>query len=174
MNIGQAAKTSGVSAKMIRYYEQIGLIPEAARSNAGYRRYGATDVHTLRFIRRARDLGFSVEQIGELLALWRDRSRSSARVKAVAKSHVDGLKAKIAELQSMVRTLEHLADHCHGDERPECPILEDLALSSQQIAPVAIKHIPVGRGGKSGGVPGVQRDASRAKRARTGLRATRT
>lgn len=127
MNIGQAAKSSGVSAKMIRYYEQIGLIPKAIRSDAGYRNYSTSDAHCLRFIRRARDLGFSVEQISELLALWRDRDRASSDVKAVALAHVAGLKAKIAELQAMTQTLEHLADHCHGNDRPDCPIIEDLA-----------------------------------------------
>ena len=127
MNIGEAAKFSGVSAKMIRYYEQIGLIPKAARSEAGYRHYSTPDAYSLRFIRRARDLGFSVEQIAELLVLWRDRDRASADVKAMALSHAAGLKTRIAELQAMVQTLEHLADHCHGDDRPECPILADLA-----------------------------------------------
>lgn len=127
MNIGQAAKFSGVSAKMIRYYEQIGLIPKANRSDAGYRNYSATDAHSLRFIRRARDLGFSVEQISELLVLWLDRDRASADVKAMALSHVAGLNAKIAELQAMAQTLGHLADHCHGNDRPDCPILADLA-----------------------------------------------
>lgn len=127
MNIGQAAKFSGVSAKMIRYYEQIGLIPKALRSDAGYRNYSSQDAHSLRFIRRARDLGFSVEQISELLVLWRDRDRASADVKAMALSHAAGLNAKIAELQAMAQTLEHLADHCHGNDRPDCPILADLA-----------------------------------------------
>ena len=127
MNIGQAAKFSGVSAKMIRYYEQIGLIPQAIRSDAGYRHYSSPDVHSLRFIRRARNLGFSVEQISELLVLWRDRGRASADVKAMALSHVAGLKAKIADLQAMAQTLEHLADHCHGNNRPDCPIISDLA-----------------------------------------------
>ena len=127
MNIGQAAKFSGVSAKMIRYYEQIGLIPKAIRSDAGYRHYSSPDVHSLRFIRRARDLGFSVDQISGLLVLWRDRDRASADVKAMALSHAAGLNAKIAELQAMAQTLEHLADHCHGNDRPDCPILADLA-----------------------------------------------
>jgi Cu(I)-responsive transcriptional regulator len=127
MNIGDAAKLSGVSAKMIRYYEQIGLVPQATRSDAGYRHYSSADVHTLRYIRRARDLGFSVEQISELLVLWRDRDRASADVKAMALSHVAGLKAKIAELQAMAQTLEHLAEHCHGNDRPDCPIIADLA-----------------------------------------------
>ena len=127
MNIGQAAKFSGVSAKMIRYYEQIGLIPQAIRSDAGYRHYSSPDVHSIRYIRRARDLGFSVEQIAELLILWRDRDRASADVKAMALSHVAGLKAKIAQLQVMAQTLEHLANHCHGNDRPDCPIIADLA-----------------------------------------------
>ncbi len=127
MNIGQAANFSGVSAKMIRYYEQIGLIPKAIRSDAGYRSYSSPDAHRLRFICRARDLGFSVEQISELLALWCDRDRASANVKAMALAHVAGLKAKVAELQAIAQTLEHLAHHCHGNDRPDCPILADLA-----------------------------------------------
>lgn len=127
MNIGQAAKMSGVSAKMIRYYEQIGLIPQAARSVAGYRHYSPSDVHSLRFIWRARGLGFSVEQISALLVLWRDSDRASADVKEMALSHAAGLRAKIAELHSMAQTLEHLANHCHGNDRPDCPILADLA-----------------------------------------------
>lgn len=127
MNIGQAATSTGISAKMIRYYEQIGLIPQAGRSDAGYRHYSESDLHSLRFIRRARDLGFSVEQISGLLVLWRDRERASHDVKAMALSHVDGLRKKIAELQTMLRALEHLADNCHGTDRPDCPILADLA-----------------------------------------------
>ncbi len=127
MNIGQAARFSGVSAKMIRYYEQVGLIPQAIRSDAGYRHYSSPDAHSLRYIRRARDLGFSVEQISGLLVLWRDRDRASADVKAMALLHVAGLKAKIAELQIMAQTLEHLADHCHGNDGPACPIIADLA-----------------------------------------------
>jgi len=127
MNIGQAAQFSGVSAKMIRYYEQIGLVPKAIRSDAGYRNYSLPDAYRLRFIRRARDLSFSLEQISELLVFWCDRDRVSADVKAMALSHVAGLKAKIAELQTMVQTLEHLADHCHGNDLPDCPIIADLA-----------------------------------------------
>lgn len=127
MNIGQAAKASGVSAKMIRYYESIGLISPAARSDAGYRHFSEIEVHTLRFIRRARDLGFTVEQIAELLALWQDRSRKSADVKKMAMSHVATLRQKIEKLESMVVTLTKLASCCHGDERPDCPILEDLS-----------------------------------------------
>lgn len=127
MHIGQAAKLSGLSAKMIRYYEELGLMPQAARSDAGYRHYSPADVHSLRFIRRARDLGFSVKQIAELLLLWQDRGRASADVKALALTHVAALNAKIAQLQAMAQTLEHLAQHCHGNARPDCPILADLA-----------------------------------------------
>lgn len=133
MNIGEAAEASGVSAKMIRYYEETGLIRKAARSASGYRHYDDADVHTLRFIRRARDLGFSVEQITALLALWRDRSRASADVKAMALEHVAELNRKIADLQSMARTLSSLAKHCGGDNRPDCPIIDDLASSSAKL-----------------------------------------
>lgn len=127
MNIGQAARASGVSAKMIRYYESIGLIAAPARSGAGYRLYAPDEVHTLRFVRRARLLGFSIGEVRELLALWRDRSRASADVKRVALRHVADLEGKIAELQAMAGTLKHLARTCHGDDRPDCPILRDLA-----------------------------------------------
>jgi Cu(I)-responsive transcriptional regulator len=127
MNIGEAARASGLSAKMIRYYEGTGLIGKAARSKAGYRHYGERDIHTLRFIRRARDLGFTVEQIGGLLGLWRDQSRASADVKNLAADHITALRAKIAALQVMVGTLDTLVRHCDGDDRPDCPILQDLA-----------------------------------------------
>jgi Cu(I)-responsive transcriptional regulator len=127
MDIGRAAKASGVTVKMIRHYEAIGLLPKVARTFANYRVYGPNEVHTLRFIRRARTLGFSMDDIRELLGLWQSRSRSSAAVKKIAGAHVAALKAKIAELETMVKTLEHLARHCHGDHRPECPILDDLA-----------------------------------------------
>ena len=126
MNIGQAADRSGVSAKRIRYYEQVGLIDSANRTDTGYRQYDERDVHTFRFIRRARRLGFSIPQIGTLLALWKDRKRNSADVKKVARSHVDELRLKITELQSMVDTLEDLASHCDGNARPDCPILVEL------------------------------------------------
>ena len=126
MNIGQAADAAGVSAKRIRYYEQIGLIDAATRSGAGYRVYDERDLHTLRFVRRSRQLGFSVPEIATLLALWRDRRRSSADVKAVALVHIAGMRAKITELQSMVDTLEELASRCDGDSRPDCPILVEL------------------------------------------------
>lgn len=161
MNIGQAANASGVSAKMIRYYEQTGLIPKAVRSESGYRHYSENDVHTLRFIRRARDLGFSVEQIAQLLALWRDRERASSDVKVVALSHVAGLKAKLSELEAMVRTLEHLAAHCHGDDRPECPIIEDLADGADAAAtPRRSNGVAAARFGKPGGVPVIRRGAA--------------
>ncbi|KPH82723.1 MULTISPECIES: Cu(I)-responsive transcriptional regulator [Bosea] len=129
MNIGEAAKRSGVSAKMIRYYESIGLIEAAQRTQAQYRVYEAEDVHTLRFVRRSRHLGFSLEETRALLALWRDKSRASADVKQLAMAHVGDLEAKAAELQAMADTLRHLAEHCHGDGRPDCPILSDLAAS---------------------------------------------
>lgn len=127
MNIGEAARSSGVSAKMIRYYEQIALIDNAARTESGYRIYSDKDVETLRFIRRARDLGFSVEEMHTLLALWRDKSRESSEVKRIALDHVGEIERRIRELEGMARTLRHLAGHCHGDHRPDCPILDDLA-----------------------------------------------
>lgn len=127
MTIGEAAAASGVSAKMIRYYEATGLIGRALRSGSGYRHYTDTDVHTLRFIRRARDLGFSTEAIADLLALWQDRSRHSADVKRIALGHVAALRGRIAALEAMAATLATLAAHCHGDQRPDCPILQDLA-----------------------------------------------
>jgi len=126
MNIGQAAAASGVSAKMLRHYESIGLVPKAGRTEAGYRVYGEAEVHTLRFIKRARDLGLPIERIRLLVGLWRDKDRSSADVKRVATEHVSELRAKIAELTGMCEALEHLAAACHGDHRPECPILHDL------------------------------------------------
>ncbi len=127
MNIGQAAKASGVSAKMIRHYESVGLLPPASRSDAGYRQYGDKDVRTLQFIRRSRDLGFSIEEIRGLVSLWQDRTRPSREVKALARQHLDFLDRKLAELQSMKHALAHLVSCCHGDERPDCPILENLA-----------------------------------------------
>lgn len=131
MNIGQASKQSGVSQRMIRHYEATGLIPKAARRDSGYRDYDDKDVHTLRFIRRARDLGFPIEEIGKLLGLWQDRSRASADVKALATARAEELKRKEREIKEMRRSLEQLAKHCHGDGRPDCPILEDLA--SEQL-----------------------------------------
>jgi MerR family transcriptional regulator, copper efflux regulator len=127
MNIGEAASLSGVSAKMVRHYEALGLLPRIARTDAGYRQYGQAEVHTLRFIRRARDLGFSMAEIGELLKLWQNRRRASADVRRIAERHVADLERRIAEMASMQRTLQHLIHGCHGDERPQCPILDELA-----------------------------------------------
>jgi len=132
MNIGQAASASGVSAKMIRHYESVALLPAASRTDSGYRQYGDKDVHTLRFIRRSRDLGFSIDEIRDLLSLWQDRKRPSRQVKALAKVHIEELAARLDELQSMKAALEHLVRCCHGDDRPDCPILEDLAGENRQ------------------------------------------
>jgi len=126
MNIGKAAAASGVSAKMIRYYESVGLVPPARRTDTAYRVYSDEDVHVLRFVRRARDLGFSVDAIRELLALWRDKGRASADVKRIAQQHIDALEARIVALQEMAGTLRRLAESCHGDDRPDCPILGGL------------------------------------------------
>ena len=127
MNIGQAARASGITAKMIRHYESVGLLPPAMRSDKGYRQYGEREVHVLRFIRRARDLGFSIKDISGLLSLWHDRQRPSRQVKALAQAHMQQLQRKIDELQSMRQTLEKLVQCCQGDERPDRPILQDLA-----------------------------------------------
>jgi Cu(I)-responsive transcriptional regulator len=127
MNIGEAAKASGVSTKMIRHYESIGLIDAALRTDAGYRLYSERDVQVLQFIHRSRTLGFSLEQIRTLLALWQDKQRASKDVRAMARQHIDELDRKIADMQAMRRTLETLATRCHGDERPDCPILDDLS-----------------------------------------------
>ena len=125
--IGDAARRSGVSAKMLRHYEALGLLGRVARTESGYRQYVEADVHTLRFIKRSRDLGFSMAQIGELVSLWRNRRRASANVKRIAQQHVQDLSERIAAMQAMQRTLQDLLQHCHGDERPDCPILDDLA-----------------------------------------------
>jgi len=137
MVIGEAAAASGVSAKMLRYYESIGLIPPADRTRAGYRVYQARDVETLRFIRRARDLGLSIERIKLLVGLWHDRHRPSREVKRIALQHVAELHAKIGELTAMCATLEELAEACHGDQRPECPILRDLEAGGRRADPVS-------------------------------------
>ncbi|OYV54645.1 MAG: Cu(I)-responsive transcriptional regulator [Acidiphilium sp. 37-67-22] len=126
--ISDAAKQSGVSAKMIRYYEGIGLLPQVDRTESNYRTYTESDIHTLRFIRRARDLGYSISDIKRLLSLWRDRGRASADVKRIALDHAESLRHKIASMEAMLRAVEHLADHCRGDHQPDCPIMDDLAV----------------------------------------------
>ncbi len=134
MNIGEAAKASGVSAKMIRHYEVVGLVPVPKRTESGYRQYNDNEVHTLRFIRQARDLGFSIHEIGELLSLWHNRKRPSRLVKALAQAHIQALEQKAQELLAMKATLEHLVHCCHGDERPDCPILDVLASNEPPAA----------------------------------------
>ena len=126
-NIGEAARQSGVSAKMVRHYESLGLLPTVHRTDAGYRQYGDKEVHTLRFIRRARLLGFSMAEIAELLKLWQNQQRASADVKRIAQAHVADLERRIAEMQAMRQTLQQLAHCCQGDNRPDCPILAELA-----------------------------------------------
>ncbi len=131
MKIGEISEASGVSQRMIRHYEKIGLIPPAARRDSGYRDYDQRDLHTLRFIGRARDMGFPIEEIRTLLALWHDRERSSAEVKKLAMSRAAELRERIAVLEGMRRTLEHLGASCHGDDRPDCPILDELETGQQ-------------------------------------------
>ena len=126
MNIGQAAKASGLTAKMLRYYERIGLLAPAGRTDSGYRQYGAEDLRVLAFVRRSRELGFSLEEIRQLLSLWQDRQRASADVKALAKRHIAELDLKIAELTRLRSTLGELVSCCHGDASHECPILDTL------------------------------------------------
>ncbi|WP_422844680.1 Cu(I)-responsive transcriptional regulator [Acidovorax sp. M2(2025)] len=125
--IGTAARRAGISARMVRHYEALGLITGVARTDSGYRQYTEADVHALHFIRRARDLGFSMEEIAELLGLWHDRSRASSQVKRIAQAHIDDLNTRIAAMQAMQRTLQTLVSCCQGNDRPECPILDDLA-----------------------------------------------
>ena len=134
MVIGEAAKASGVSAKMLRYYESIGLIPTAVRTESGYRTYGMSEVETLRFIRRARDLGLSMERIKLLVGLWHDRDRPSREVKRIALAHLAELRAKISALSAMCQAIEELAHACHGDQRPECPILRDLEAGGREAS----------------------------------------
>jgi len=126
-NIGEAARRSGVSARMVRHYEGLGLLPAVARTESGYRQYTEADIHTLRFVKRSRDLGFSMDEIAELVGLWHNRRRTSASVKRIAQKHLGELEQRIADMQAMQRTLSHLVHCCHGDARPDCPILEDLA-----------------------------------------------
>ena len=127
VNIGEAARLSGVSPKMVRHYESLGLLTRVARTDSGYRQYSEADVHTLRFIKRSRDLGFSMEEISGLVGLWQNRRRASASVQRIAQKHADDLAQRIEQMQEMQRTLQHLIHCCHGDERPDCPILEELA-----------------------------------------------
>jgi Cu(I)-responsive transcriptional regulator len=149
MNIGDAAKASGVTAKMIRHYESVGLFPQPDRTESGYRQYSAAEVHTLRFIRQARDLGFSLEDIKELLALWHNRRRPSRQVKALAEAHIQELEQKLQELHAMKATLEHLVHCCHGDDRPDCPILETLS-EENVVAPAVPKPKPNGQSATRG------------------------
>ncbi|MGQ0676709.1 MAG: Cu(I)-responsive transcriptional regulator [Rhodospirillales bacterium] len=135
MNIGNAAARSGVPAKTIRYYESIGLIRRAARTPGNYRDYDDVDLQTLRFIQRARKLGFSVKDVGALLALWRDKRRASGTVKRLAEGHIAEIDRRVEELKSMRRTLTHLMERCHGDERPDCPIIDELAGSAGAAEP---------------------------------------
>jgi Cu(I)-responsive transcriptional regulator len=147
LNIGEAARRSGVSPKMIRHYESQGLIRNARRTDAGYRLYDTADVHTLQFVRRARGLGFSMKEVAQLLGLWQNRRRSSGDVRRVAQRHINDLEQKIDELQGMKRTLEALVHRCHGDQRPECPILEDLAGIGDEAEAVTVKRAARDGGG---------------------------
>lgn len=133
MNIGEAAKASGVNAKLIRHYESIGIIPKASRSESGYRKYSENDVHILTFVRRSRSLGFSMKEIKKLVSLWRNRSRASSEVKNMTMTHIKALEEKIQDLQAIKNTLSNLAKHCHGDDRPACPILEDISEKRQSF-----------------------------------------
>lgn len=153
MNIGAAAKASGVTAKMIRHYESVGLFPEAARTDAGYRQYSDKEVATLRFIRHSRDLGFSIEQIRELLGLWQNRKRPSRQVRALAQAHLAELDEKLQELLAMKATLEHLVQCCHGDDRPDCPIIETLALDEAPAAAPATSRTAGLRPGRRAAKP---------------------
>jgi MerR family copper efflux transcriptional regulator len=134
MNIGEAARRSGVSAKMVRHYESLGLLGKVRRTDSGYRQYSPADVHVLRFIKRGRDLGFSMAEIAELVSLWNNRRRASASVKRIAQKHADELAQRVAAMQEMQRTLTHLIHGCQGNDRPDCPILDDLAGMPQSIA----------------------------------------
>ena len=127
VSIGEAARLSGISPRMVRHYEGLGLLSKVARTESGYRQYSAADVHTLRFIKRSRDMGFSMEQVAELVGLWHNRRRTSASVKRVAQAHLQELEQRIGAMQAMQRTLAHLVHCCHGDQRPDCPILDDLS-----------------------------------------------
>jgi Cu(I)-responsive transcriptional regulator len=144
MNIGEAARATGLSAKMIRHYEETGLLAPPLRTHSGYRVYSDDDVHTLHFIRRARDLGFSMKQMADLLALWRNRRRSSAEVKRLALAHAEELELKVKELQEMAGALRHLAHNCHGDSRPSCPIIAELAKPAAAVVKPGRKAVGPG------------------------------
>lgn len=154
-NIGEAARRSGVTAKMVRHYESLGLLPSVHRTEAGYRQYSDKEVHTLRFIKRSRDLGFSMQEIEQLLKLWQNRKRSSADVRKIASRHVAELDARMAEMESMRRTLQHLIHCCQGDHRPDCPILEELEGTGVALSTEARRNA-------SAGVPGAGHRRSRA------------
>ena len=139
--IGEAARRAGVSARMVRHYESLGLLPPVHRTDSGYRQYTEADVHALRFIRRGRDLGFSMEEIGTLLSLWQNQGRASSQVKEIAQRHIAVLAERIAAMQAMQRTLQSLVHCCHGDDRPDCPILDDLASADTDLTPVT--HAPL-------------------------------
>jgi MerR family copper efflux transcriptional regulator len=141
MNIGQAARQSGVSAKMVRHYESLGLLPKVQRSDSGYRQYSDAEVHTLRFIKRSRELGFSMAEIAELVSLWQNRRRASASVRRIAQKHADELTQRIAAMQAMQHTLAELIEGCHGDDRPDCPILDDLGASQDKDRPALQKTL---------------------------------
>lgn len=166
MNIGQAAQASGVTAKMIRHYESIGVLPVANRTHSGYRQYTEKDAHTLRFVRHSRDLGFSLDQIRELLDLWQNRRRRSRQVKAIAQAHVSQLEQKARELQAMKATLEHLVHGCQGDDRPDCPILTGLETGDTFVTmdAVPVRNDMKGRVAKNAEV-GVSRENSVASHA---------
>ncbi|HEY9239630.1 MAG TPA: Cu(I)-responsive transcriptional regulator [Burkholderiaceae bacterium] len=165
MNIGEASQRSAVSAKMIRHYESLGLLPPVARTPAGYRQYDDATVHALRFIRRARDLGFGMHEIEALLGLWHDRRRASAQVKRIALDHAADLQRRIEAMQAMQRTLEHLARGCAGDDRPDCPILDDLAGQAPAPAPTITESATAS---PSSGRPAASRSSSRAPSPRRG------
>ena len=140
--IGEAARRAGVSARMVRHYESLGLLPPVHRTNSGYRQYTEADVHALRFIRRGRDLGFSMDEIATLLGLWQDQGRASSQVKSIAQRHIAVLAERIAAMQAMQRTLQSLVHCCHGDDRPDCPILDDLASADTDLSPAAHEPTP--------------------------------
>ncbi|MEX8195351.1 Cu(I)-responsive transcriptional regulator [Comamonas guangdongensis] len=139
--IGEAARRAGVSARMVRHYESLGLLPPVHRTDSGYRQYTEADVHALRFIRRGRDLGFSMDEIATLLGLWQDQGRASSQVKSIAQRHIAVLAERIAAMQAMQRTLQSLVHCCHGDDRPDCPILDDLASAETDLSPA--HHEPI-------------------------------